>query len=132
MAFQRKTPQPLSTTTTTTGQLSGVSMKPNEPRKYSTRTRVLAALYYALASALIMMVNKVVLYVWHFPSAAVLALSQFLLSVISLRLLRYFQIISFPDVSVDSVKVVFPLPLLYMGNAISGLTGTGMRQINKE
>jgi len=97
--------------------------------KYSASTRALAALYYAVASALIMLANKIVLYVWGFPSSSVLALCQFVFSVLSLRVLRYFGVISFPETSVATLVHVFPLPLLFMGNAVSGLAGTGALSI---
>jgi solute carrier family 35 protein len=180
MTFQRKA------AAASDPYLSVPAMTPRvAPIKYSTATKVTAALYYgasprplapthsspavpgerlvALASAIIMVANKIVLYVWGFPSPAILALAQFAFSVLALRVLRRAGAISFPDTTFDvrgtappppcrraprccgmasavanparahaqpkTLRRVFPLPVLFMGNAISGLAGTGALSI---
>jgi solute carrier family 35 protein len=87
-------------------------------------TKILGALFYAVVSILIMMVNKITLYVWGFPSVACLALAQCVFSIVSLRLMKAMGWITFPDPSWSSIKAVFPLPVLYVGNAVCGLSGT--------
>jgi len=84
----------------------------------------MGALFYAAASVVIMMVNKVALFVWKFPSVATLALSQFVFTVISLRIMKAMGWINYPEATWAGCKAVFPLPILYVGNAVSGLSGT--------
>lgn len=86
--------------------------------------KLFAALFYAGASAAIMLVNKVVLYAYGFPSPSFLALSQFMCTIVSLYAMRRAGIVSFPPVTRRRLANVFPLPLLYLGNATSGLSGT--------
>lgn len=87
-------------------------------------TRIFGALFYATTSILIMLINKVALYVWGFPSVASLALAQFMCTVISLRLMKATGWITFPDPTWTSIRTVFPLPIVYVGNAVFGLSGT--------
>lgn len=91
---------------------------------YPVRERIIGALFYALASVLIQITNKWVLYTYQFPSVLCLALAQFVFTVVSLRLAKAIGWIEFPGVSRDGLRAVFPLPLLFAGNAVSGLWGT--------
>ncbi len=90
-----------------------------------TGSRVTTALAYAACSVLIMLVNKIILFSWGFPSASVLALSQFVFTFSSLWLLRKLCLVDFPPLTRQAVRHAFPLPLLFLGNAVTGLSGTG-------
>eukprot|EP01137_Pigoraptor_chileana_P030819 Opistho-2@17814 len=83
-----------------------------------------AALLYASASLFITFVNKIVLTSYGFPSFQVVALSQFVATVLVLEILKRLRYIDFPGVSTNVVQKVFPLPLIFFANAISGLGAT--------
>jgi len=83
--------------------------------------RLFGVLFYGLSSIIITIVNKIILNVWGFPSVSTLVLAQFIFSILSLRILKVLGIIDFPFFS---IRMVFPLPILYVGNALSGLSGT--------
>lgn len=50
--------------------------------------QVSSAMFYAVASLLIMFVNKIALTTYHFPSYNFLAVSQFCFTFVSLQVLR--------------------------------------------
>lgn len=91
---------------------------------HTTRERLLAAAFYGVSSFLIMFVNKAVLTVYGFPASNFLALAQFGGTVVSLAVLKSMGTISYPDLSVETLWTVFPLPLLFMMNTLTGLGGT--------
>ncbi|BFY99714.1 hypothetical protein BsWGS_02754 [Bradybaena similaris] len=86
--------------------------------------RIIAALFYGLSSMMIVVVNKLVLTSYSFPSFQVLALGQIVSGIVVLYLAKMMRIITFPDLSWDTVRKVWPLPLVYIGNLICGLGGT--------
>jgi len=86
--------------------------------------RILTALFYGLSSFLIMVVNKRVLTVYSFPSFQVLGLGQILATIIILRLGKLFNVISFPNLTKDTFRKIWPLPVTYLGNMLFGLGGT--------
>eukprot|EP00128_Syssomonas_multiformis_P012545 Colp12_sorted_trinity150504_noHs@7763 len=83
-----------------------------------------SALFYAVNSVLIMFVNKWVLTTYKFPSATFLSLAQFLATLVILYTLKKRGAISFPDVDAGMFKRVFPLPIIFMLNTLTGLDGT--------
>ncbi|XP_059097236.1 UDP-N-acetylglucosamine/UDP-glucose/GDP-mannose transporter-like isoform X2 [Tigriopus californicus] len=87
-------------------------------------TRLLAALFYGVASFLIMVVNKNVLTTQRFPSFQVLGLGQMVATISVLFIGRLFRIVTFPTFSPDIFRKIWPLPLFYIGNMIFGLGGT--------
>jgi len=91
---------------------------------YSAREKLFGALFYACSSILLMMVNKYLLSVWNFPSSNFVALSQFVSTLICLRGAKEMKWIDFPDLDYDSIREVFPLPIIFLGNAMCGLAGT--------
>ncbi len=98
-------------------------MTPTGPSK---RTKISAAVGYALCSTVITIVNRIVLYTWGFPSASVLALSQLVCATCALWALRAANVVSF---ATPTLREAFPLPLLHLGNAVTGLAGTGRLSI---
>ncbi|TNN81539.1 UDP-N-acetylglucosamine/UDP-glucose/GDP-mannose transporter [Liparis tanakae] len=86
--------------------------------------RLAAAALYGLSSFLIVVVNKSVLTSYRFPSSTCVGLGQMLATIVVLRTGKLLGVISFPDVDTSIPRKMFPLPLLYVGNQISGLFGT--------
>ncbi|XP_056598576.1 solute carrier family 35 member D1b [Triplophysa dalaica] len=87
-----------------------------------------AAAFYGLASFLIVVVNKSVLTTYRFPSSLSVGIGQMLATVFVLRGSKTLHVIDFPDFDRSVVHKVFPLPLLYVGNQLTGLFGT--QQVN--
>lgn len=86
--------------------------------------KLLAAAFYGVSSFLIVVVNKSVLTNYSFPSSTCVGLGQMLATIVVLRFGKLLGIISFPDLDLSIPGKMFPLPLLYVGNQISGLFGT--------
>jgi len=86
--------------------------------------KVAAALFYGVSSFMIMVVNKRVLTVYKFPSFQVLGLGQMLATVTILFLAKFFKMVSFPDLGRETLRKIWPLPLMYLGNMVFGLGGT--------
>uniref|UniRef100_A0A8C2Z8X9 Solute carrier family 35 member D1b n=1 Tax=Cyclopterus lumpus TaxID=8103 RepID=A0A8C2Z8X9_CYCLU len=83
-----------------------------------------AAAFYGVSSFLIVVVNKSVLTSYRFPSSTCVGIGQMLATIVVLRTGKLLGVISFPDVDTSIPRKMFPLPLLYVGNQISGLFGT--------
>ncbi|XP_049888402.1 UDP-N-acetylglucosamine/UDP-glucose/GDP-mannose transporter-like [Epinephelus moara] len=86
--------------------------------------KLLAAAFYGVSSFLIVVVNKSVLSSYRFPSSTCVGIGQMLATIVVLRTGKALGVISFPDVDLSIPHKMFPLPLLYVGNQISGLFGT--------
>lgn len=86
--------------------------------------RVISALFYAIASMLIVFINKIILTNYKFPSPQFLGLGQMFATIFILQSAKSMGIISFCDFSRDLPSKVWPLPLFYIGNLVSGLDGT--------
>jgi len=69
-------------------------------------------------------VNKRVLTTHKFPSFLVLTLGQLVASIIVLFTGNKLKIVAIPSYSRDLIRSIFPLPLIYLGNAVFGLGGT--------
>ena len=61
---------------------------------------------------------------YHFPSFQVLGIGQMIATVIILNIGRALGIINFPELSTDTFRKIWPLPLMYLGNMVFGLGGT--------
>eukprot|EP00045_Choanoeca_perplexa_P010080 m.100756 g.100756 ORF g.100756 m.100756 type:complete len:340 (-) comp15141_c0_seq1:1277-2296(-) len=92
--------------------------------EHSVRSQVTTALFYGTSSIAIMMVNKIVLTSYGFPSPSFIALCQMIFTLVALYFARALGMVSFPSYSNKVMWQVFPLPLIYLGNLISGLGGT--------
>ncbi|KAK5599592.1 hypothetical protein CRENBAI_018902 [Crenichthys baileyi] len=90
----------------------------------SVFAKLLAAAFYGVSSFLIVVVNKSVLTSYRFPSSTCVGIGQMLATIVVLRTGKMLGVISFPDLDVTVPGKMFPLPLLYVGNQISGLFGT--------
>jgi len=90
----------------------------------SIQLQVTAALMYGISSLLIMFVNKGVFSLFGFPSSHFLAFSQFVATLLVLVGAKFFKIISYSDLSMKHLKSIFPLPILFWLNCISGLAST--------
>uniref|UniRef100_A0A3Q3EL33 Solute carrier family 35 member D1 n=1 Tax=Labrus bergylta TaxID=56723 RepID=A0A3Q3EL33_9LABR len=86
--------------------------------------KLLAAAFYGVSSFFIVVVNKSVLTSYRFPSSTCVGIGQMLATIVLLRTGKLFGVISFPDMDMSIPGKMFPLPLLYVGNQISGLFGT--------
>uniref|UniRef100_A0A0K2TSG2 Sugar phosphate transporter domain-containing protein n=1 Tax=Lepeophtheirus salmonis TaxID=72036 RepID=A0A0K2TSG2_LEPSM len=74
--------------------------------KFDTPSRIFAALFYGLVSIAIMLLNKHILTLQHFPSPHVLGLGQMFATIF------------------DILEKMFPLPLFYLANMLFGLVVT--------
>ncbi|GMT14790.1 hypothetical protein PFISCL1PPCAC_6087 [Pristionchus fissidentatus] len=86
--------------------------------------RLLSALFYGIASLAIVFVNKILLTNLGFPSFLVVGLGQMASTVIILRILSLFRKASIPSYDNSIIRKIFPLPLIYIINLITGLGGT--------
>ena len=86
--------------------------------------RITTALLYGLASFLIVLINKAVLTTYKFPSFKLLALGQITASIVILCTGKVLKIVSYPGLSRQTFRDIWPLPLFFIGNMLSGLGGT--------
>ncbi|KAM8960591.1 nucleotide sugar transporter SLC35D2 [Pelodytes ibericus] len=100
--------------------MSSSSIQPAPPRA----ARILSALFYGVCSFLIVLVNKTVLTTYRFPSSTFLGIGQMMFTILILYIGKQNNIITFPDFDRQVPKKLFPLPLLYIGNHLTGLSST--------
>lgn len=86
--------------------------------------KILSALFYAVASFMITVVNKTVLTSYGFPSFQVLGIGQMTATILVLLIAKQLRIVTFPNLDLSTCGKIFPLPLIYIGNMIFGLGGT--------
>uniref|UniRef100_A0AAY5EWE0 Sugar phosphate transporter domain-containing protein n=1 Tax=Electrophorus electricus TaxID=8005 RepID=A0AAY5EWE0_ELEEL len=86
--------------------------------------KFLSAAFYALSSFLIIVVNKTVLTNYRFPSYMFLGIGQMAFTIIILYLAKICKAVTFQDFDRNLPRKIFPLPLLYVGNHVTGLGGT--------
>ncbi|KAF1523420.1 UNVERIFIED_CONTAM: UDP-N-acetylglucosamine/UDP-glucose/GDP-mannose transporter, partial [Eudyptes pachyrhynchus] len=90
----------------------------------SALPRVLSALFYGTCSFLIVLVNKALLSAYSFPSPMFLGIGQMAATILILYVSKLNKIVHFPDFDKSIPVKLFPLPLIYVGNHISGLSST--------
>ncbi len=95
-----------------------------EQQSVSLKMRILSSLFYAIASSLITVVNKVVLTTYQFPSFQFLAFGQIITTVVVLYMAKQLGYVSFPNLSLAIYRKIYPLQFLYIGNTVSGLGST--------
>ncbi|KAK2901205.1 hypothetical protein QQF64_014643 [Cirrhinus molitorella] len=107
--------------------------KDNVPRRGDTGTSALflklfSAAFYGFSSFLIVVVNKSVLTNYRFPSSLALGIGQMFATVVVLRGAKSLNAVDVPDFDMHVPHKVWPLPLIYVGNQLTGLFGT--KQLN--
>ncbi|KAK3540573.1 hypothetical protein QTP70_034328 [Hemibagrus guttatus] len=86
--------------------------------------KLFSAAFYAVSSFLIVVVNKTVLTTYRFPSYTFLGIGQMACTIVILYLAKMCKAVSFQDFDKSLHRKIFPLPLLYAGNHITGLGST--------
>lgn len=92
--------------------------------QYAYMKKVGSAVFYGCASFLITVVNKTVLTSWAFPSFLMLSIGQMIAAIVLLYTAKKLRIVTFPGLSMDIPRKIFPLPLIYFANMMFGLGGT--------
>uniref|UniRef100_A0A672JGM2 UDP-N-acetylglucosamine/UDP-glucose/GDP-mannose transporter-like n=1 Tax=Salarias fasciatus TaxID=181472 RepID=A0A672JGM2_SALFA len=95
-----------------------------EPSEHSRPVKLLAALFYACCSFLITVVNKTVLTGFRFPSYLCLGMGQLVTTIAVLYAAKMSKTVQFQDFDRSILIKIFPLPLLYFGNHVTGLAST--------
>ncbi|KAM4639667.1 nucleotide sugar transporter SLC35D2 isoform 2-T3 [Amazona ochrocephala] len=103
------------------GQAVGEAAYPAAP---SALPRVLSALFYGTCSFFIVLVNKALLSAYSFPSPVFLGIGQMAATILILYVSKINKVVHFPDFDKSIPLKLFPLPLIYVGNHISGLSST--------
>ena len=86
--------------------------------------KVTTGLLYGLASFFIVLINKMVLTMYKFPSFQMLSLGQITASIAILAVGKALQIVSYPGLSRDIFWKIWPLPMFFISNMFFGLGGT--------
>uniref|UniRef100_A0A3P8S9Z6 Solute carrier family 35 member D2 n=2 Tax=Amphiprion percula TaxID=161767 RepID=A0A3P8S9Z6_AMPPE len=94
------------------------------PAEHSGLFKFSSALFYAGSSFLITVVNKTVLTSFRFPSYLCLGIGQMITTIVVLYVAKMSKAVQFQDFDRSILLKIFPLPLLYVGNHITGLAST--------
>ncbi|TMS40158.1 hypothetical protein L596_006575 [Steinernema carpocapsae] len=86
--------------------------------------RALSAFFYAISSILIMFVNKILLTNLKFPSFLWTAVGQMFATIVIIFIGGELKLISYPKYDSSIPRKIFPLPLFYFFNLVTGLGGT--------
>ncbi|KAG8198826.1 hypothetical protein JTE90_007128 [Oedothorax gibbosus] len=86
--------------------------------------KIFSACFYGLSSFLIIVVNKIVLTNYKFPSPHALGIGQMVVTIVTLYIARHLSIVKFPSLSRELPRKVWPLPAFFLGNLVCGLGGT--------
>ncbi|GAA6223137.1 UDP-N-acetylglucosamine/UDP-glucose/GDP-mannose transporter [Lates calcarifer] len=95
-----------------------------ETAEHSGLLKLLSAVFYAGSSFLITVVNKTVLTSFRFPSYMCLGIGQMITTLVVLYAAKRSKTVQFQDFDRSILLKIFPLPLLYVGNHITGLAST--------
>eukprot|EP00064_Thunnus_orientalis_P018741 superscaffoldBa00004415_g18847 len=95
-----------------------------EAAEHSGLLKFSSAVFYAGSSFLITMVNKTVLTSFRFPSYMCLGIGQMITTLVVLYAAKKRKTVQFQDFDKSIPLKIFPLPLLYVGNHITGLAST--------
>ncbi|XP_041792726.1 UDP-N-acetylglucosamine/UDP-glucose/GDP-mannose transporter isoform X2 [Chelmon rostratus] len=95
-----------------------------EPVEHPALHKFLSAVFYAGSSFLITVVNKTVLTSFRFPSYMCVGIGQMITTLLVLHTAKMSKVIQFQDFDRSILLKMFPLPLLYVGNHITGLAST--------
>ncbi|CAD5212285.1 unnamed protein product [Bursaphelenchus okinawaensis] len=91
---------------------------------HSLLARAGSAVFFGLVSVLIVFINKILLTNLHFPSFLYVGLGQMGATVLVLFVAQKCSIVDFPRCDNSIPKRIFPLPLIYFVNLVSGLGST--------
>ncbi|XP_027195756.2 solute carrier family 35 member D2-like protein [Dermatophagoides pteronyssinus] len=86
--------------------------------------RILSALFFAISSFLLVVINKIILTTYHFPSVMIVGLGQVFATIIILNVCRRIGFIKFPYYSREINIKISPLPIFFFGNLVAGLGST--------
>lgn len=86
--------------------------------------KIFSAIFYALTSFWIIVINKIILTSYSFPSSNILGVGQMLATIVVLFVAKELRWITFPSLTRETPSKIFPLPLLYVGNLMFGLSST--------
>eukprot|EP00668_Euglena_longa_P045875 GGOE01061557.1.p1 GENE.GGOE01061557.1~~GGOE01061557.1.p1 ORF type:complete len:354 (+),score=113.80 GGOE01061557.1:85-1062(+) len=86
--------------------------------------QVTSILMYASSSVGLMFVNKLVLTSYAFPSPNLLVLAQYCCTLLVCVIAKASGRVTYPDASRTAFWEIMPLPLLFLANAMTGLSGT--------
>ncbi|XP_034090850.1 UDP-N-acetylglucosamine/UDP-glucose/GDP-mannose transporter [Gymnodraco acuticeps] len=92
--------------------------------EHSGMLKLYSALFYASCSFLITVVNKTVLTSFRFPSYLFLGIGQMIVTLVVLYAAKMRKKVQFQDFDRSILFKIFPLPLLNVGNHITGLAST--------
>ncbi|XP_072243805.1 nucleotide sugar transporter SLC35D2 [Leuresthes tenuis] len=95
-----------------------------ETTEHSGVLKFSSALFYAGSSFLITVVNKTVLTSFRFPSYLCLGIGQMITTIVVLYVAKMNKTVEFQDFDRSIFLKIFPLPLLYVGNHVTGLAST--------
>ncbi|CAJ0586784.1 unnamed protein product, partial [Mesorhabditis spiculigera] len=95
-----------------------------DPPQASLLARISSAVFFGLASILVVFVNKILLTNYSFPSPLSVGIGQMLATIVILYIARLFRLVSFPKLDSSVPRKIFPLPLIYVLNLVTGLGGT--------
>ncbi|XP_060894709.1 nucleotide sugar transporter SLC35D2 isoform X1 [Labrus mixtus] len=95
-----------------------------EAVEHSGQLKFLSALFYAGSSFILTVVNKTVLTTFRFPSYMCLGIGQMATTLVVLYVAKKSKTVQFQDFDISILLKIFPLPLLYVGNHITGLAST--------
>jgi len=96
----------------------------NSTTATSSHLKITSALFYAVCSFLITVVNKNVLTTYKFPSFQFLGIGQMLSTILVLGVSKKLGYLTFPSLERNTFVKIWPLPLIYAGNMMFGLGGT--------
>lgn len=103
-------------------QKDAESLEP--PARFSILAQILAAIFYGSSSFAIVIVIKSVLTTYKFPSFQFLGLGQIVATLVILRTCKTGGVITFPDFQWTVFRRIWPLPAIYLGNLMFGLSST--------
>lgn len=86
--------------------------------------KIFAAIFYGLSSFLITVVNKITLTSYKFPSYQFLGVAQMTSTIMILGFAKVFRLVEFPCFDRQLPRKIWPLPLFYFLNLVTGLGGT--------
>ncbi|KAM9744547.1 nucleotide sugar transporter SLC35D2 [Menidia menidia] len=95
-----------------------------ESAEHSGLLKFSSAVFYAGSSFLITVVNKTVLTSFRFPSYLCLGIGQMITTIVVLYVAKANKTVQFQDFDRSIFLKIFPLPLFYIGNHVTGLGST--------